>query len=54
MNTVFELVLVGIIVLTAALYLYRSLRPRRGAAGGCSCGQNRCPVPKPKLENRKP
>ena len=47
MKTV-EIIIVGLIVLGAALYLYTTFKPKP-KGGGCGCGTVDCKVPKPKI-----
>ncbi len=49
MQTV-ETIIVGLILLGAALYLYKTFKPKPNG-GGCSCGTVDCKVPKPKIRN---
>ena len=43
-----EYIVVGLIIILAALYLIRTFRPK-SKQGGCACGSVDCKVPKPKL-----
>jgi hypothetical protein len=49
MKTV-EIIIVGLIVLGAALYLYKTFKPKPKGSGGCGCGTVDCKVPKPTIK----
>ncbi len=52
---ILDSVLVALILLGAAAFLYKTFKPKKGG-GGCGCGSVDCKVPKPKItpknENR--
>jgi hypothetical protein len=48
-----ETIVVGLILLCAALYLHRTFSPKKkGGSGGCGCGTTDCKVPKVKIEQK--
>lgn len=53
MSQYFEIAIVGLIQLGAALYLCKTFRPKKkDSSGGCGCGTTDCKVPKPKIDKR--
>ena len=44
-----EIIIVGLIVLGAAAYLYKTFKPKSKSGGGCGCSTTDCKVPKPKI-----
>lgn len=44
-----EYIIVGLIILGALIYLYKTFKPKANKGGGCGCGTVDCKVPKPKI-----
>lgn len=48
---ILDTVLVSLILLGAAFYLYRVFKPKSKSGGGsCGCGTTDCKAPQPKIE----
>jgi hypothetical protein len=48
-----DIAIVSLIILCAALYLYKVFRPRKNKGASCGCGSVDCKVPKPKIQSGK-
>jgi hypothetical protein len=48
-----EIIIVGLIIAGALVYLYRTFKPKPRKTGGCGCGNLNCKVPKPKIHLTK-
>lgn len=46
-------ILVALILIGAAVYLYHSFKPKGKKGSGCGCSQSDCKVPKPKLDRQR-
>lgn len=48
----FEIILVGLILMGAVFYLYRTFFPKEKGGPSCGCGTSDCKVPKAKIDKK--
>jgi hypothetical protein len=48
-----EIIIVGLLITGALIYLYRAFKPKPGKGGNCGCGTTECKVPKVKITKKR-